>query len=61
MAKQSNINSAFVLYSDNAADFNKLEYGSGTICAGVPSSPGFGVGGQSYSNFLAYYCRKYSQ
>ena len=32
----------------------KLEYGPGTICAGCPSSPGFGVGGQSYSNFPAY-------
>ena len=29
------------------------ENGPGTICAGVPSSLGFGVGGQSYSNFLA--------
>ena len=25
----------------------------GTICAGFPSCLGFGVGGQSYSNFLA--------
>ena len=31
----------------------KLEYGSGTMYAGFPSSPGFGVGGPSYSNFLA--------
>ena len=27
--------------------------GPGTICAGCPSSQGFGVGGQSYSNLLA--------
>ena len=31
----------------------KSEYGSGKIEAGCPSSLGFGVGGQSYSNFLA--------
>ena len=31
----------------------KLESGSGTILAGSPSSGGFGVGGQSYSDFLA--------
>ena len=31
----------------------KLEYGPGTIQAGFPSSLGFEVGGQSYSNFLA--------
>ena len=31
----------------------KLEYGPGTIYADVPSSPGFGVGGLSYSKFLA--------
>ena len=31
----------------------KFEYGPGTIFAGFPSSLGFGVGGQSYSNFLA--------
>ena len=34
-------------------DSKKLEYGSGTIYAGVPSSLGFGVRGLSYSNFLA--------
>ena len=34
-------------------DSTKLEYGHGTIDAGSPSSQGFGVGGQSYSNFLA--------
>ena len=32
---------------------NKLEHGSGMIWAGFPSSLGFGVGGQSYSRFLA--------
>ena len=31
----------------------KFEYGPGTIVAGFPSSPGFEVGAQSYSNFLA--------
>ena len=31
----------------------KLEYGPGAIYAGVRSSLGFEVGGQSYSNFLA--------
>ena len=31
----------------------KLEYGIGTIYAGFPSSLGFGVGRQPYSNFLA--------
>ena len=34
-------------------DSKKLEYGSGTILAGFPSSLSFGVGRQSYSNFLA--------
>ena len=34
-------------------DSKKLEHGSGTIYAGVPSCLGFGVGGQSYCNFLA--------
>ena len=31
----------------------KLEYEAGTIYAGSPASLGFGVGGQSYSNFPA--------
>ena len=31
-----------------------MEYGPGTIDAGFPSYPAFGVGGQSYSNFLAF-------
>ena len=31
----------------------KLEYGPGTSYGGFPSSLGFGVGGGSYSNFLA--------
>ena len=35
-------------------DSNKLEYGPGTIYAGCPSSLGFGVAGQTYSNFLAF-------
>ena len=34
-------------------DSKKLEYGPGAIYAGFPSSLGFGVGGQSCSNFLA--------
>ena len=34
-------------------DSKNLEDGPRTIYAGVPSSLGFGVGGQSYSNFLA--------
>ena len=34
-------------------DSEKLEYGSGTICDGFPSFLGVGVGGQSYSNFVA--------
>ena len=34
-------------------DSKMLEYGSGTIYAGFPSSLAFGVGEQSYSNFLA--------
>ena len=34
-------------------DSKMLEYGPGTIYAGAPSSRGFGVGEQSYSNCLA--------
>ena len=34
-------------------DFNKLVYGPRATHAGFPSSVGLGVGGQSYSNFLA--------
>ena len=34
-------------------DSQKLEHEPGTIYASCPSSPGFGVGGQSYSSFLA--------
>ena len=37
----------------DAVDSKKLEYGPGTICAGFPSSLGFGLGGQSCSDFLA--------
>ena len=33
-------------------DSKKLEYGPGTRYSGFPSFLGFGVGGQSYSNFL---------
>ena len=33
-------------------DSKKLEYGPGTMFAGFPSL-GFGLGGLSYSNFLA--------
>ena len=29
------------------------DYGQRTICAGFPSSVGFGAGGWSHSNFLA--------
>ena len=32
---------------------NKVGFALATIYAGAPSSLGFGVGGQSYSNFLA--------
>ena len=35
------------------ADSKQLEYRPGTICGGVPSSLGFGVEGESYSQFLA--------
>ena len=31
----------------------KFEHGPGTRYAGCPSSLGFGVGGESYSDFLA--------
>ena len=34
-------------------DWKKLEYGPGTICAAFSASLGFGVRGQSHSNFLA--------
>ena len=34
-------------------DSKKLEDGPGKLYAGVPPSLGFGVGGQSYCNFLA--------
>ena len=34
-------------------DSEKLEYGPETIYAALPSSQGFGVEGQLYSNFLA--------
>ena len=42
-----------------AVDSKKLEYGPGTIYAMLldPSSLGFGVGGQSYSNLLAFLVR----
>ena len=38
---------------DPAVDSKTLEYGPGTNYAGFPSSLCFGVGGPSYSNFLA--------
>ena len=38
---------------DHIVDPKKLEYGPRTICAGCPSSQGFGVGAQSFPNFLA--------
>ena len=34
-------------------DSKKMEYGPGTMYAAFPSSLGFRVAGQSYSNFLA--------
>ena len=34
-------------------DSNKLEYGPSTNYGGLHSFLGFGLGGQSYSNFLA--------
>ena len=33
-------------------DSAKLEYGLGTVYAGFPASPGFGVGGQPFSQTL---------
>ena len=41
-------------YSRTKADSKKMEYGPGTVYAVCPSSHAFGVGGQSYSNFLAF-------
>ena len=35
-----------------AVDSRKLEHGPGRMYGGVPSFLGFGVGGQSYLNFL---------
>ena len=48
-------NIVFVLGSrGGAVDSDKMEYGLRTIYnAGFPPFPGVGVGGQSYSNFLA--------
>ena len=43
----------YCLMEDNTVDSKKLEYASGTIWPGFPSFLGFGVQGQSYSNFLA--------
>ena len=34
-------------------DSRKLEYGTGKIYGGFPSFRSFGIGGRSYSNFLA--------
>ena len=39
-----------------SVDSKKLECGFRLILAGFRSSPGFGIGGQSYSNFLVFYC-----
>ena len=36
----------------DGVDSQRLECGPGTMVAAVPPSLGFGVGGQSYSNFL---------
>ena len=41
-----------VLFGKATVVSKKLEYGPGTIYAGVPSSLCFAVGGQSYSSFL---------
>ena len=41
------------IFKPITVDSKKLEYGPGTKYAGLPSSLGFGAGGQSYSNFLA--------
>ena len=43
---------ALVPESCSTVDSNKLEFGPGSIY-GCPSSLGFGVGGESSSNFLA--------
>ena len=37
----------------STVDSKKSGYEPGTIYASFPSTPGFGVGRQSYSNFLA--------
>ena len=36
---------------ESTVDSKKLDYESGTICAGFPSCLGFELGGRSYSNF----------
>ena len=41
------------MYILSTVDSTKLEYGPGMIDAGCPSSLGFGLRGQLYSNFLA--------
>ena len=38
---------------DYSSDSQKLESGPGSICVGIPSFPGFEVGGWPYSNCLA--------
>ena len=40
-------------HNTRAVDSKRLECGPGTILAGIASSLGFGVGGQSYSSSLA--------
>ena len=42
----------YIQIQAHAVDSNQLEHGPGTIYDGCPSLPGFGVGGQPYSNFL---------
>ena len=53
--------SAVLPYASGVGDLSRrllnrlqrLEYGHRTMCDGFPSFLGFGVGGRSYSNFLA--------
>ena len=43
---------AAIFHRGNTVDSKTLKHRPRTIYAVVPSSPGFGVGGQSCSNFL---------
>ena len=52
-ALQGVLGVGFLYVVDVAVDSKKLEYEPGTIYDEFPSSLGFAVGGQPYSNFLA--------